>query len=101
MRCEQTAGEEAAEAQAHARDLKSENERLDAHVHDLETRKRAPLYQKKQEEELKAAVEKAAVEAEARAAEAEAARKQARVRALRLCEGGCLSLSGLGHIMEF
>lgn len=46
---------------------------------DLESRKRAPLYQKKQEEELKAAQDKAA-EAEIRAAEAELKAKEARVR---------------------
>lgn len=45
---------------------------------DLEKRKRAPLYQKKQEEELKAAVDKAA-DAEVRAAEAEARYKEAKV----------------------
>ena len=46
---------------------------------DLESRKRAPLYQKKQEEELKAAQDKAA-EAEIRAGEAELKYKEARVR---------------------
>lgn len=45
---------------------------------DLESRKRAPLYQKKQEEELKAAQDKAA-EAEIRAGEAELKYKEARV----------------------
>ena len=45
---------------------------------DLETRKRAPLYQKKQEEELRAAGEKAA-EAELRAQEAELRYKEAKV----------------------
>ncbi len=45
---------------------------------DLESRKRAPLYQKKQEEELKAAQDKAA-EAEIRACEAELKCKEARV----------------------
>ena len=39
-------------------------------MHDLESRKRAPLYQKRQEEELRAALEKA-TEADARAHEAE------------------------------
>ena len=53
--------------------------RLGDHVHDLETRKRAPLYQKRQEEELKAALDKAAG-AEEKAQAAEAARKQAKVR---------------------
>ena len=51
--------------------------RLEAHVADLESRKRAPLYQKRQEEELAAAVEKAA-EAEARAASAEGRAKDAK-----------------------
>jgi hypothetical protein len=46
---------------------------------DLESRKRAPLYQKKQEEELKAATDKAA-EAEVRAGEAELRCKEAKVR---------------------
>ena len=45
---------------------------------DLETRKRAPLYQKKQEEELRAAGEKAA-EAGLRAQEAELRCKEAKV----------------------
>ena len=46
---------------------------------DLESRKRAPLYQKRQEEELKAAVDKGA-EAEVRAGEAELKCKEAKVR---------------------
>ena len=46
---------------------------------DLETRKRAPLYQKKQEEELRAAAEKAA-EAELRVQEVELRCKEAKVR---------------------
>jgi hypothetical protein len=50
-----------------------------AFLQDLESRKRAPLYQKKQEEELKAAQDKAA-EAEVRAGEAELKCKEARVR---------------------
>lgn len=41
------------------RELYEANTRLEAHVADLESRKRAPLYQKKQEEELMAAYEKA------------------------------------------
>jgi hypothetical protein len=54
------------------------------HIHacsaqDLETRKRAPLYQKKQEEEMRAASDKAA-EAELRAQEAEIKYKEAKVR---------------------
>lgn len=60
------------------KDLLDDNERLRNHVKDLESRKRAPLYQKKQEEELKAASEKAQ-EAEARAQEAEIKFKEAKV----------------------
>lgn len=71
--------ERLAAAEAVARDLQDTNTRLEAHVADLEKRKRAPLYQKKQEEELKAAMDKA-TEAEARAAEAEARCKEAKVR---------------------
>ena len=52
---------------------------LEAHIKDLESRKRAPLYQKKAEEELKAAIEKAA-ECEILVADAEAKRKEAKVR---------------------
>jgi hypothetical protein len=56
---------------------------LDLHescnAQELESRKRAPLYQKKQEEEAKAAAEKAKA-AEERAADAEARCKEARVR---------------------
>lgn len=48
-------------------------------MHDLESRKRAPLYQKRQEEELRAALEKA-TEADARAHEAEMRAKEAKVR---------------------
>lgn len=47
-------------------------------VQELESRKRAPLYQKKQEEELKAALEKAQ-ESEVRAVEAELRVKELRV----------------------
>lgn len=36
-------------AEGRARELYEANKRLEAHVHDLESRKRAPLYQKKQE----------------------------------------------------
>lgn len=68
-----------AEAAGRARELYDANKRLEDHIHDLETRKRAPLYQKKQEEELKAAVEKAQ-EAEIRATEAELKCKEAKVR---------------------
>ena len=45
---------------------------------DLEARKRAPLYQKKQEEEMRAVAEKAA-EADIRAQEAEIKFKEAKV----------------------
>jgi hypothetical protein len=45
---------------------------------DLESRKRAPLYQKKQEEELRAAIEKAR-EADIRASDAESAMLEAQV----------------------
>ena len=60
------------------KDLQDGNDRLRNHVKDLESRKRAPLYQKKQEEELKAASEKAQ-EAEARALDAELKFKEAKV----------------------
>lgn len=76
---EQEAQEGREEAQARARELLAETQRLEAHVSDLETRKRAPLYQKKQEDELRAAVEKAA-EAELRATDAELKYKEAKVR---------------------
>lgn len=59
-------------------DLRADKARLQEHIADLESRKRAPLYQKKQEEELKAAVDKAQ-EAELRASEAELRAKQAKV----------------------
>jgi hypothetical protein len=36
-------------AEGRGRDLYEANKRLESHVHDLESRKRAPLYQKKQE----------------------------------------------------
>lgn len=36
-------------AEGRSRDLYEANKRLESHVHDLESRKRAPLYQKKQE----------------------------------------------------
>ena len=45
---------------------------------DLESRKRAPLYQKKQEEELRAAIEKAQ-ECEIKAQDAELKQKEAKV----------------------
>lgn len=36
-------------AEGRSRELYEANKRLESHVHDLESRKRAPLYQKKQE----------------------------------------------------
>lgn len=74
----QEAAERAAAAEAAARDAGAAIARLEAHVADLESRKRAPLYQKRQEEELAAAVARAA-EAEERAAAAEARAKDAKV----------------------
>ncbi|KFM22412.1 Centromere-associated protein E [Auxenochlorella protothecoides] len=73
-----TAKEKLAEAESRVRNLYEENTRLTAHISDLESRKRAPLYQKKQEEELRAALE-GAKEAEIRAVAAELAAKEARV----------------------
>lgn len=84
VHCSQAAEEKAAEAAGRARELYEENKRLEDHIHDLETRKRAPLYQKKQEEELKAAVEKAQ-DAEIRAAEAELKCKEAKVCTQNSC----------------
>ena len=78
----QEAHERVAEAEAAGRKAQEENRRLQDHIHDLETRKRAPLYQKKQEEELRAATEKAQ-EAEVRALEAEARAKEAKVGIVR------------------
>lgn len=52
------------------KELDNEIDRLNSHISDLEKRKRAPLYQKKQEEELKAANIRAK-EAEKYASEAE------------------------------
>ena len=46
------------EVEARSRELYDTTVRLEAHIADLESRKRAPLYQKKQEEELRAATEK-------------------------------------------
>lgn len=54
----------------HHRDMEDEIQRLNSHIADLEKRKRAPLYQKKQEEELKAALTKAS-EAQEQASRAE------------------------------
>jgi hypothetical protein len=75
----QAALERADESEERSRELQECNQRLEAHVHDLESRKRAPLYQKRQEEELRAALEKA-TEADARAHEAEMRAKEAKVR---------------------
>ena len=61
------------------KDLQETKDRLENHIRDLESRKRAPLYQKKQEEELRAVTEKAQ-EAEARALDAEARFKEAKAR---------------------
>ena len=63
---------------ARSRELYDTTVRLEAHIADLESRKRAPLYQKKQEEELKAATEKAQ-ECEIRAVDAEIKYKEAKV----------------------
>ena len=54
----------------HEQDMVEEIERLKAHVQDFEKRKRAPLYQKKQDAELEAAKLRA-TQAEERAEEAE------------------------------
>ena len=74
-----------AEAEAAGREAAEENARLQDHIHDLETRKRAPLYQKRQEEELRAALEKGA-EADARAQDAETRAKEAKVTRAHLLE---------------
>ena len=66
------------EVEARSRDLCDTTVRLEAHIADLESRKRAPLYQKKQEEELKAAIEKAQ-ECEIRTVDAEIKYKEAKV----------------------
>lgn len=76
---EQEAVEAQEDAAARCRELLAETQRLEAHVSDLETRKRAPLYQKKQEEELRAALEKAA-DSDLRATQAELKYKDAKVR---------------------
>ncbi|GLI69864.1 hypothetical protein VaNZ11_014581 [Volvox africanus] len=71
------AEERTLEAEKRARVLYEEVQRLEVHVQELESRKRAPLYQKKQEEELRAALEKAK-ECEVRALEAELRSKELR-----------------------
>ena len=70
--------ESLAKAAETEKDLTESNARLNNHIADLESRKRAPLYQKKQEEELRAVTEKAQ-EAEIRAQEAEVKFKEAKV----------------------
>lgn len=75
----EAASEMQKEVEGTVKALREENERLTAHVSDLESRKRAPLYQKRQEEELQAALE-ACKDAKQRAADAEAVAKDARVR---------------------
>jgi len=45
----QVAQERTEAAESRSRELYKANKRLESHVHDLESRKRAPLYQKKQE----------------------------------------------------
>lgn len=98
--CAQKAEERVAEAEAAGRKAQEENARLQDHIHDLETRKRAPLYQKKQEEELRAATEKAK-EAEGRALEAEARAKEAKVVVrdnLLFCRAFLLFPSGLALV---
>lgn len=76
--CLQASAERIAEVEERSRELYDCNQRLEAHVRDLESRKRPPLYQKKQEEELKAAIDKA-VEAETRAHEADLRAKEFKV----------------------
>lgn len=66
-----------------------ENARLEAHISDLESRKRAPLYQKRQEEELRAALE-AAKEAEIKSAAAELELKEAKVHCFDFGEECCV-----------
>jgi len=68
------------EVETRARSLYEETERLSAHISDLESRKRAPLYQKRQEDELRATVEKAR-EADVRATDAELRAKEAKAAA--------------------
>lgn len=80
----QAAHDKVEEVEERSRNLYDCNQRLEAHVHDLESRKRAPLYQKKQEEELKAAVDKA-IEAETRAHEAELRAKEHKVGSCCAC----------------
>ncbi len=75
------------EVEARSRDLYDTTVRLEAHIADLESRKRAPLYQKKQEEELKAAIEKAQ-ECEIKTVDAEIKYKEAKV-----CSKDCLKCS--------
>jgi hypothetical protein len=48
LACAQAIEDKLQESESRARELYDCNTRLEAHVHDLESRKRAPLYQKKQ-----------------------------------------------------
>ena len=74
------------EVGARSRDLYDTTVRLEAHIADLEGRKRAPLYQKKQEEELRAVIKKAQ-EREIRAVDAEIKYNEAKVRNILLIPG--------------
>lgn len=76
MKSTKAAEERAEKAEARSRELYEETQRLAAHIKDLESRKRAPLYQKKQEEELRAVKEKA-TEADVRAMEADMKAREA------------------------
>ena len=67
----------------HEQDMLEEIERLKAHVADLEKRKRAPLYQKKQDAELEAAKARAA-EAETRAEQLEEDANEAKEQVRKL-----------------
>lgn len=75
--CLQASADALAAAEEAKREQAEVIARLEAHVHDLESSKRAPLYQKKQEAELQAAHDKAK-EAEARACEAEVKARDAK-----------------------
>lgn len=83
------------EIEARSRDLYDTTVRLEAHIADLESRKRAPLYQKKQEEELKAATEKAQ-ECEIRAVDAELKYKEAKAGS----EPKCVACGLWRHVLS-
>lgn len=92
-RAAKEAAEERAEAaETRSREMYEETQRLSNHIADLESRKRAPLYQKRQEDELRAVTEKAAdaeiraTEAELRCKEAKAAQEAAEAEAASLRE---------------